>query len=102
MSSAGRAARAQLAGVAAAYAPFRGEGGLRCGFEFRRIHRFERRLLPQRPSLLLSASELAALCPFPERRAESALPLEQAPARELLPAAAAPRQGLVIGEGGGH
>ena len=102
MSSAARAARAQLAGVAAAYAPFRGEGGLRRGFEFRRIHRFERRLLPLRPPLLLSASELAALCPFPERPAESALPLEQAPARELLPAAAAPKHGLVIGESGGY
>jgi hypothetical protein len=60
------------------------------------------RLLPRRPPLLLSASELAALCPFPELPAEAPVGLRQPPARELAPTPAAASAGIRLGVSEAH
>lgn len=91
--------RACLGDLADSFEPFQtgAGGGLRRRRELGALKRLRGRVLPWRPALLVSASELAALAPFPERPAETALPFEQAPARALEPAAVAPEDGLVLG-----
>jgi len=96
-SSWGRA-RGLLGELRSAYGVFDGRGQLRGAVEPWVTRRLEQRLLPLGSRLLLSASELAALCPLPERPADAPVALEEAPARELAPAATAPRDGIVIGQ----
>ena len=95
-------ARARLADLVSAYGQFGGDGELHRGFEFRRLAWMQRRLMPFRTRLVLSAPELAALCPFPQRPADGVVPFEQPPARELLPSAEAPRSGIALGTSGAH
>jgi hypothetical protein len=91
-------ARRWLGELRSAYGVYDHHGRLRSALEPWGTRRLERRLLPLRSRLLLSASELAAICPLSERPAEAPVALEEAPARELAPAAAAPRSGIVLGE----
>src|ERR671922_55819 len=92
-----RRARGLLAELRMGYAQYEGLNGLSRDHEFLAGRRFARRLLPPRPPLLLSASELAALLPLPAKVGEAPVPLERAPARELAPSAAAPRGGIHLG-----
>jgi len=98
-ASSRRAAGAGLRDLADAFEAFQtaAGGGLRRRREFAALRLLCARQLPLRPRLLLSASELAALCPFPERPAATALAFDQATARALEPAAAAPESGIVLG-----
>jgi len=94
-----RAAGAGLRDLADAFEAFQtaAGGGLRRRRQLGAVRALRARMLPLRPRLLLSASELAALCPFPERPATTALAFDQAAARALEPAAAAPESGIVLG-----
>jgi|SRR5579884_570801 len=91
-------ARALLAGAPDDLEQYRSPfSGLRRTLELFARRRFVRRLLPLRPPLLLSGSELATLLPVPANAGESPVPMARTPARELAPAAAAPRSGIRLG-----
>lgn len=91
-------ARGLVAGAGDDLEQYRSQfSGLRRSFEFFAGRRFARRLLPLRPPLLLSGSELAAVCPVPANLEGSPVPMPRTPARELAPAAAAPREGIRLG-----
>lgn len=91
-------ARALLAGVREDLEQYQGSfNGLRRSGELFGQRRFGWRLLPLRPPLVLSGSELSWLCPLPAQGASAAVALPAAPARELAPAAGAASCGIRLG-----
>ena len=91
-------ARALLAGVREDLQQYQGSlNGLRRSLEPLGRRRFGWRLLPLRPPLVLSGTELSWLCPLPAQGASSAVALPAAPARELAPSAAAASAGIRMG-----
>jgi len=92
-----RWARERLSGVAASFTQFQELSSLRPGREFRLRRRFDSRMPAQRPPLIVTAAEAAALLALPEHAAEAPLVLPEAPSRSIAPVADAPTAGVLIG-----